>query len=175
MKGLIYLISKIMMKSFLSLFIGLISIAAHADGDVLGAAYLCETIPQRLTIVSTEDPSIDDQEAFTSFKSGKSIIHCHVGTKNITANVTVNPPENGQCAGLGDVRVVIFPRKKDGYPIFNDIIFGNSCVGYGIRSLNLKVVIEEKAGTEFITTCSVSDSVAVENKNISCTAVPIAR
>ena len=158
----------------------LFPIVAHADGAIVGAAYLCEKSPQRLTIVSTEDSSIDEQianngEEFTSFNSGDSTIHCRVGTKKITANVTVNPPDTGQCAGLGIVSVRIFPRKKDGYPIFNDIFFGNTCIPFGGSSPNLKVVIEEKAGKEFITTCSANYSVADENNIISCAIVPIAR
>jgi hypothetical protein len=87
----------------------------------------------------------------------------------------VYPPDNGQCAGLGIVSVTIFPGKKDGYPIFNDIFFGNTCMGYGGSSPNLKVVIEEKDGAEFIITCSSNDLVDEENNNISCATVPMPR
>ena len=168
-----------MMKFCLTLLFSLFSISAHADWYELGAAYLCEKNPQRLTIAATANSSNDyliihEEEGFTPFEVGETTVRCHVGTKKIMAKVKVIPPaERGRCGGIGNVSVQILPRKKDGYPIFNDIIFGNFCYGNGRQ--NIKVVIEKKAGNEFITTCTASDSEDGHFKDVSCETEPITR
>lgn len=166
----------LIMKHFLALFVYLFSIAAHADWAVLGGAYRCEKSPQRLTIVATSIASDDSYsirrgKGFSYFSPGRSTIRCQVGSISLKAEVQLLPPSSNRGMGEGAVEVVIWPRQKNGYPIFNDSALGDlSCADYVDLKCkpNVKIVVEKEVDRDVLTTCTASNSSDYHWTGLSC-------